>query len=305
MVVSPDANTWQTLEIDAPADIGFASIRRVGDRLFALGYGYYGQDGGAVVMTSADGRSWTKVESTSFRGRAVMDIIDAPSGALAIGYNAPIDSDNTSGVLLWPVRTDGSFGSVRVVGTTESAIAIGGVWTGEEFLAWGHDRWAEGPTTLWASPDGKAWTDRGEISPPKPGLVIQIIPAGDRLVAVGYGGSQFPLTPRAWTSMDAGRSWEMADVLSGEAAMYSVRVEGSVLIARGRAPSGSNQRTASWSSTDGTAWARLPDDEDMPAVPGFSSLTRATLGDRICVAGTFFEDTPTRAAIYCRAPVNE
>jgi hypothetical protein len=89
--------------------------------------------------------------------------------------------------------------------------------------------------------------------------------------------------------------------------MSAVAVEGSVLIARGRAfsESGSQLQTVSWRSTDGTAWIRLADDEDMPAVSGFGGLTKATLGDRICVAGTVFSDTPPRAAIYCRPTVGE
>ena len=125
---------------------------------------------------------------------------------------------------------------------------------------------------------------------------------GDRLVAVGYEGRTFPVPPSAWTSTDRGRSWSLATVPSDNAAMYAVAFEGSVLTARGRtfSDSGSQLQTVSWSSTDGTAWTRLPDDEDMPAVPGFSALTRATIGDRTCVAGTFFDETPFRAAIYCR-----
>lgn len=189
--------------------------------------------------------------------------------------------------------------------TGGSAIVIGGVWTGEEFLAWGHDRWSEGPTTVWASPDGKAWTERAKISPPEPGLVMQIIPAGDRLVAVGYEGGQFPLTPRAWTSVDRGRSWQLAHVPPGDAAMYSIHVEGSALIAHGNTSPASDQQIVSWRSGDGTTWTRLPDDEAMPALPGFRALTTARLGDRVCAAGTFRDETSSRAAIYCRSTVSD
>ena len=304
VVASPDAVDWQQLDVDASADISFASLRRVGDRLFALGYGHYGSDGGAMVWTSVDGRSWSRIESSSFRRRAVNDIIDSPSGALVIGYNAPIDSDNTSGFVLWPVRPDGSFGTARVVHTAGGpALVIGAVWTGTEFLAWGlrDGPTSGGPTILLASPDGKGWSFRAEISAVKRGAVEQIVRKGSRLVGVGYEGRRFPLSPRAWTSKDGGRSWKLADVPSGDAAMYTVGVEGSVLIARGRASSsGSDQRPASWSSTDGTAWIRLPEDVAMPALPGFSALTTATLGERTCVAGTFTDVRPFRAAIYCR-----
>ena len=305
VVVSADGDTWQSVDVDAPVDLFTWSLHRVGDRLFALDYGHYGPDGGALVWTSLDGRSWSQVQSSSFRGRAVEDLIASPLGTLAIGYEAPVDSDNTSGFVAWPVRADGAFGTVRVLDPTDGpALVSGGMWTGEEFLAWGvrDGPSGHGPSTLLASPDGKAWTVRGTIAAPNGADVTQIVVRGDRLVAVGYEGRQFPITPRAWTSTNGGRSWTLATVPKGNAAMYTVAVEGSVLIARGRgyATSGSQRKPISWRSTNGTAWTRLPEDQDLPDVPGFGSLTTATIGERTCVAGTFPDETPPRAAIYCR-----
>jgi hypothetical protein len=305
VVISADGETWQSVDVDAPPDIFTWSLHRVDDRLFALDYGHYGPDGGAVVWTSLDGRSWTQVEASSFRGRAVRDLIEWPLGTLATGYQAPIDSDNTSGFLAWPVRADGTFGAVRVFDLADGpALVSGATWTGEEFLAWGvrDGPSSRGPTTLLASPDGKAWTVRAEVSAPKGADVAQIVTKGDRLVAVGYEGRSYPISARAWTSTDGGRSWRLATVPKGNAAMDAVAVEGSVLIARGRAFTelGSPRKAVSWSSSDGRAWTRLPDDQDMPGVPGFSASTRATIGDRICVASTLSEETRPRAAIYCR-----
>ncbi len=302
VVMSTDADTWEPLDLHVSADISFASLHRLGARLYALGYGHYGVDGGAVVLTSVDGRTWSRIESSSFRARAINDIVDSPSGALAIGYEAPIDSDNTSGFLLWPIDADGSFGNTRVVDATDGPAFAGGVlWTGDEFLAWGYRDGPSsgGPTSLLTSRDGKIWTARAEIPAVKPAIVEQITIAAGRLVAVGYEGLEYPPSPRAWTSTDAGRSWQVATVPSPDAAMYTVSLEGSLLIARGKEFSGANERIVSWSSADGTAWTRLPDDEDMPTLSGFSALSRATIGDRTCVAGTFFDATPVRAAIYC------
>ena len=310
VVVSRNTDDWQELEIDSPPDISFGSLRRVRDRLFSLGYGHYGLAGGAVIHTSVDGRSWTRVESASFQSRAVEDIIDSPAGTLAIGYEAPIDSDNTSGFVLWPVGADGIFGTARVVKLPSGpALVSGGTWTGTEFLAWGvRDGPAGvGPTTLLASPDGKAWTVRGEVSAPQGADVRQIVLVGHLLVAVGYEGRTFPISPRAWTSTDGGQSWSFATVPSDNAAMDAVAIERSVLIARGTAfsESGDQRQTVSWRSTDGTAWTRVADDEDMPSVPGFSALVTAALGDQTCVAGTVRDDTSSRAAIYCHPTVHE
>ncbi len=306
LVTSSGDKTWHELEVDTPADIYFSELRRAGDRLFALGYGHYAPDGGAMIWTSIDSRSWSRIESTSFRGRAVSNVIESPSGALAVGYNAPIDSDNTSGFILWPVRDDGSFGPMRAVETRNQSAIVGDVlWTGKEFLAWTYDRWSEARTTLWASADAEVWVERAEIVGIKSADVAQIAVTEGRLVAVGSEGRQYPLTPRAWTSIDDGQTWVLADVPTPDAAMYTVDIDGSSMIARGTESWGSTQRAVSWSSTDGTAWARIPDDEDLPDVPGFSGLVKATFGDRACVAGTFFEETPTRGGIYCRASLTE
>jgi hypothetical protein len=305
LVVSSDGVTWQEQAIDTQADVLFGSLRVVGQQIFSLGYGHYGLDGGAVIQTSVDGRTWTRVESGSFRERAVVDVIGSPSGAIAIGYVAPIDSDNTKGFVTWPVGTDGAFGTARLIDVTDGPVLVtAGMWTGQEFLAWGvrDGPLGVGPTALLASPDGVAWSVRGELAAGNGGSVAQIVVVGDRLIAVGYEGRRYPIAPHAWTSTDGGRSWRLATVPSDNAAMAAVAVEGSVLIARGGAftESGSQRGTVSWTSTDGTAWTRLDDDEDMPAVFAFDALLRATLGDRICVAGTIYTETSSRAAIYCR-----
>ena len=93
--------------------------------------------GGATVLTSLDGRAWSRLRSASFRARAVEDVIRSPLGTFAIGYNAPPDSDNTGlphvarrgRRLIWKVRVVDTDGAM--------AIVTGAVWTGDEFLAWG------------------------------------------------------------------------------------------------------------------------------------------------------------------------
>jgi hypothetical protein len=310
VVVSRNIDDWQELDIAGPPDISFGSLRRVGDRLFSLGYGHYGSAGGAVIHTSIDGRSWTRVELPSFQSRAVRDIIDSPAGTLAIGYEAPIDSDNTSGFVVWPVRADGTFGTARVIKLPAGpALVSGGAWAGTEFLAWGvrDGPSGVGPTTLLASPDGKVWTVRGEVSAREGADVRQIVLVGDSLVAVGYEGRTFPISARAWTSTNGGHAWSLAAVPAENSAMDAVVVERSALIARGTAfsESGDQRESVSWRSTDGSAWTRIPDDEDLPSVTGFSALVTATLGDQTCVAGTIEGNTSSSGAIYCRPTVDE
>lgn len=303
IVTSADGEAWGVIEIDTPADVGFGSIDRAGGRLYARGYGEYGGYGGAVVYTSADGSEWSRVRSSSFMGRAVDNVIQTPLGTIAFGSNAPVGSDNITGFVTWPVKGDGSFGAMQVHDIRSSFPLVAGmVWMGAEFLAWGGRR---GPypsrvTTLLASPDAQTWSPRGEIRGIRSGYVAQITSVGDRLVAVGFEGQRFPLTPHAWTSNDAGRTWRTADVEGADAPMRSVTVEESQLVARGVQSWGANELAVSWTSTNGRSWSRLPSDQDLPAILGFSGLAPVAIGNRICVAGSLHAEEPTRAAIYCR-----
>jgi hypothetical protein len=305
VVSSTDGRSWDVVELDGATDFGFGSLRRAGERLFALGYGHFGGSGGAVIWTSPDGREWSRVRSTTFQGRAVNDVISSPVGTIAVGYNAPVDSDNSTGFVTWPIDGDGSFGGMRVVDTSASfTLVLGVVWTGEEFLAWGG---RSGPypsrtTSLLSSPDGKTWVFRGEIRTQKRNSVAQIIAVGNRLIAVGAEGLHFPLTPAGWTSDDGGRTWKAADVEGDTAGMSAVVVEDRQLIARGIETFGhdGDQLPVSWISTRGTSWTLLPSDQDLPAVRGFTGITPMTIGDRTCVAGTIDGTDARSAAIYCR-----
>ena len=302
---SPDGAAWTLTEMAVPTDFGIRSLHVVGDRLIGLGYGHYFTEdyaGGAIVVTSTDGRTWTRVASASFRDRVVDDIIQTPLGALAVGHEAPIDSDNTSGFLLWAVSDDGSFGKPRVVDMGGDPHLISGAsWTGKEFVAWGlrHGPWA-GPTVVLVSADGHSWSIRGTIPGGDETNAADILVAGNRLIAVGNRGRQYPLTPIAWVSDDGGRTWTTAAVEGEDAAMYTVQLEGDRLIARGRISYAEHQRPASWESIDGATWTLLPDDSDLPDLLGYSPLSRATVGDRTCVADSIYTGEVSRAAIYCR-----
>jgi hypothetical protein len=299
VVSSPNGDSWTVTVVDANADLFAPSLRRADDRFFALGYGHYGGTGGAMVWTSPTGRDWSRVEAPSFPNRAVDDIIESPFGTFAVGHEAPIDSDNTSGFLVWPVQADGGFGEPRAIDLGgDQKLAGGAIWTGREFLAWASPRWTSGATTVLRSTDGQTWSLRSTITKPANHYVAEILAVGERLVAVGYSNRVYPLTPRAWVSDDRARSWTRVSVEGDDAWIADVTSEGSSLIARGMAPS-LGGGPASWRSVDGTSWTRAPDDEDMPAVPGFDSSAPAHIGGLACVAGTFGDGARPRGAIYC------
>lgn len=299
VVMSPDGERWAETVVDPNADLFVPSLHRAEGRFFALGYGHYGGGGGAMIWTSADGLDWSRIENPSFRDRAVDDIIESPFGTFAVGHEAPIDSDNTSGFLLWRVQADGSFGEPRAIDLGESQrLVSGAIWTGREFVAWVWPRWDVGETTVMRSRDGQAWTARSTITKPARHFVSEILVMGDRLIAVGYSNRAYPLVPRAWVSDDGARSWTLGSVEGTDALLIDVALEEGGLIARGLAPS-LDGAAASWRSTDGTSWTRAPDDEDTPAIAGFRSSAPATIDGLSCVAGTFDDAAGPRGAIYC------
>jgi hypothetical protein len=304
VVSSADGITWDVIQIDSQADVTFGSLHRAGRRLYSLAFGHYGGSGGAIVWSSPDGRTWSCVCSAELLGRAVDNVIRSPHGTFAIGYNAPIDSDNTSGFLMWPIEANGSFGEVWVVHAKgEPHLVSDAMWTGEEFLAWGlrSGPWT-GPTVLMASPDATDWTVRATIPGVKRRSVVSdILAAGGRLVAVGYEGRRYPLTPRVWISPDSGRTWSIADLHDENAWIDVVAVEGSGFVAYGVEGWDATHRPVSWESADGNTWTRAPDDLYTPLVPGFHASVPARIGSETCVAGTFLDEEPMRAAIYCRA----
>jgi len=305
LLTSSDGASWTQVDVAGAADTLISRVRWVGDRLFALGYRIDNQalTVDSVVWGSLDGLSWSGIPSASVRSRVINDVIDSPVGTLAFGINAPYASEG-SGVVVWDVAPDGSFGKPRDVRPTDGPDYVAGAtWTGDRFLAWG----LRGPlgevrsSILMTSLDGKVWTVLPEIPAFRDSSVTQLIAVGDRLVAVGFTGTSQLTSPRAWTSVD-GTTWEAAEVPPDSGAMYTVTVEGSQLVARGREPAVTEERSVTWTSIDGEVWTRLPAGENMPDLTGFSALSRAEVGGRACVAGTFYgEPRPEpRAAIYCR-----
>ncbi|MEO8274135.1 MAG: hypothetical protein ABI620_08710 [Chloroflexota bacterium] len=305
LLASPDGRSWAEIDLEGATGSHIQSIKRVGARLFALGYRADDVrfEIRATPWTSIDGRTWTLIESTTFENRSVTDIIDAPLGALAIGHRTPYGSESF-GFATWQVGSDGSFGGLHVV-SADSAFVNGVAWVGSRFIAW-RPEYETGPndeafrsTVLMTSSDGKEWTDQPKVASFHGATVEAMIVFGDRLVAIGYEGATWPPTPRAWTSRD-GKSWAAAEVPVALGALYTVGIEGSRLVARGREAVGSADQPLTWRSTDGTVWTRVGDHEDMPAIPGFSALNHVTIGPLACTAGTYWSDAGASAAIYCR-----
>ena len=313
LLTSPDGVSWTQLELEGAEGTWIRPVRKVGNRLFALGQWYDGAGGKIepVVWTSVEGGSWSRVPTAASRNRSITDVIEAPVGNIAVGIHTPIDSEG-SGFVVWHLGPDGSFGKPRDV-TPDSGLGfvVGAAWAGDRFLAWGPCECSPADnvrsTRLMASPDGKAWTVLPDIAAFHDSTVSAMLHLGERLVAIGYEGRSIPTSPKAWTSVN-GETWEAADVPTDDGGIYTIRIEGSRLVARGVQYRGSEESPATWTSIDGEVWARVPAGEDTPDLAGFSALGRAVVDGRACVAGTFSGDPrrpEPRAAIYCRPTLNE
>jgi len=305
LLTSPDGTAWTAVDLSGAADTRISRLKRVGDRLFAIGLRI---DNEAlkvepVVWTSLDGESWSRIRLASSTSMAITDIVDSPVGTLAVGIHAPYASEG-SGFVVWHVAPDGALGAPVDVHPTDATFVTGAVWTGNRFLAWGPAGALGEPssTVLLTSTDGTAWKVVSTISAFGGSYVSQIAAFSDRLVAVGTTDGSWPTSPRAWTSIN-GAAWDVAAVPVDPGAMSTVEVEGSQLVSRGKEPAGSADRPVTWTSADGAAWTRLLPGADMPDVAGFEALYRAVVAGHACVAGTFAGDPAKpqpRAAIYCR-----
>jgi len=304
LLESPDGTAWTVANLNGAADTQISRVKRVDDRLFAIGLRIDNEARKVepVVWTSLDGRTWSRSPLTSSTSLAVTDIIDAPVATLAVGVHAPYASEG-SGFVLWRVASDGSFGAPTDV-HPETVLVMGAAWTADRFLAWGSSNplGEVASTALLTSADGKAWQVIPKIPAFSGSYVSQIAAGGGRLVAVGETSGSTPASPRAWVSVD-GSTWDGAAVPTGPGAMVTLEVERAQLVSRGREPVGAVDRPVTWTSTDGAAWTRLLPGEDMPDLAGFDALYRAVVAGRACVAGTFSGDPAKpepRAAIYCR-----
>lgn len=310
LLTSSDGARWEEIHLEGSAGSSVSDFAVVGDRLFAFGRR---MDNVRFVLepmvwASLDGASWSPVPLQGSTNRDIQTIVDSPLGALAIGIDAPYASEG-SGFLTWPVDENGNFGAPTDVPTPERFGFVGSaMWTGDRFLAWG-DVWEtideEGnqiaSTVMLASADGRSWSALPEVEAFRNGTVNRVVVRGGRFVAIGYRGTQLPIRPGAWVSTD-GEHWELASTPAGNGGLYDLVVDTSGLVAFGRSGFEPADPPLAWRSADGLVWEQVPEDELLPAVPGFLPRVPVTVGARRCSVGSFYADAAPMpsAAIYCR-----
>ncbi len=267
---SVDGITWARVAHDEAVfggpRMGMESVTAGGPGLVAVGSGDPHDNGDAVVWTSVDGITWSRVphDEAVFGGRSdqqMTSVTVGGPGLVAVGWDlAGGDAD----AAVW-TSPDGVTWS-RVLHDEE---VFGGgshqaMWHvtagGPGLVAVGEDG---SDVAVWTSVDGITWSrvphDEENFGE---GQVTSVTNTGSGLVAVGNVGSDAGDHAAVWTSPD-GVTWSRVPhdeaIFGGEGkqAMQSVTAGGTGLVAVGSDGEGA----AVWASPDGITWSRVPNDK--------------------------------------------
>lgn len=189
---SADGLTWQPVA-DDPATFADAEVRAIVP--FGSGYVAVGITGsvqdvtGSVAWTSADGRTWTRIDAPDLaRGRAVA-LVEAPWGGLvAVGSGL-----NEEEALAWTSPDGRSWslapsepsrqypGKIRMTDVAVAGDEIVGVgnYVGVQF----------GTATSWVTRDGRTWAQARDAPVQQQGEIYAAVAAPPGIVAVGSMGA--------------------------------------------------------------------------------------------------------------------
>jgi hypothetical protein len=297
------AGTWSLVPHDeavfgGEGGVGMGGVTVGGPGLVAVGNtgDGYRAAGVAVVWTSVDGITWSRVphDESVFGGgdMHMRSVTVGGPGLVAVGWDGELIADipdtdaavwtSVDGVTWSRVPHDeGIFGAAFMMSVTAG---------GPGLVAVGMDGpWGDGDAAVWTSVDGFTWSRVPHDEMVFGGVDSQVIQdvtvGGPGLVAVGMDGGRGPWdnnpesNAAVWTSVD-GVTWSRVPdddaVFSsgGNPVMLSVATGGPGLVAVGADfwPSG-QVRTPVWTSIDGITWTRVPDD-----VTVRGALTSVTAG---------------------------
>lgn len=258
------------------------------------------QDGDAIVWTSVDGTTWSRVphDEAVFGGEGqqrMENVTTGGPGLVAVGWVSAGDAPDSAvwtsvdGIAWSRVpHDDGVFGGAGE--QTMHSVTVGGpglVAVGADGFDDGIDRGQMamhrrdfiGQAAVWTSVDGTAWTrithDEATFGGDGNQWMESVTTGGPGLVAVGGDWSRASFSAAVWTSTD-GTVWDRVPhnpaVFGGEndQAMNDVLTAGSGLVAVGRvwgqhagdhSAGGDDSAASVWTSEDGVSWSWLGYDE--------------------------------------------
>jgi len=280
-VVAQIAGVWARVPHDETVFGGdgyqfMESVAAGGPGLVAVGYFGPGDDIDAVVWTSPDGVTWSRVphDETVFGGddyQYMFSVTAGGPGLVAVGSDSSCAAVWTSpdGFTWSRVPHDETvFGDPPQRMKSVTAGGPGLVAVGEHVSSDGVD------AAVWTSADGLTWSrvphDETVFGGDDWPTMESVTAGGPGLVAVGYAGPSNATYAAVWTSPD-GLTWtrvphdETVFGYYNNLQMYSVTAGGPGVVAVGFDNSWdeSSQRFAAavWTSPDGLTWTRVPHDE--------------------------------------------
>lgn len=213
--------------------------------------------GGAAAWVSADGLTWERVESQSFRGDAALDqfmndVTVGPAGLVAVGAAPVIDPDRPDGYVdrpgIW-LSPDGR--QWELLPHDEDLFS--GVEEMMRIVTFGDRLVAVAGTKAWVSSDGRNW-EQVDVDRFSTGAVLDLTVWNGTLVAVGERDDH----PAVWTS-DDGFNWtavEDTDLMTAFGRLQGVGGDEAGLVALGTKSMG---RVTPWRSEDGIDWMAVPE----------------------------------------------
>lgn len=201
---SPDGVTWTAVSDDpaAFADAEVRSITTLDGRFVAVGVvGPVQEPTGAVAWTSADGRTWTRVDDPAFAGGLAVSVTAAPFGGL-VAVGSDLERRNA---VAW-TSTDGSTWA-RAADEASRQHSGGYAWMadvaaiGDQVIGVGDLQGLQRGTAIaWVSRDGKAWQQARSAPVQEGAEFYAIIPGGPGALVVGAFGAPDSYVPEVWQS---------------------------------------------------------------------------------------------------------
>jgi hypothetical protein len=262
-VVESPGYRWSRVRDEALTGSGeMFSVTAGGAGLVAVGVDWSGEESGAVVWTSVDAMTWSRVSDNEevFAGVSLAAVTAGGPGLVAVGGDGP-HGDGSAAV--W-TSVDGITWSrvphdeVVFGGAGEqwmTSVTVGGpglVAVGWELLG------SDADAAVWTSPDGVTWSrvphDEAVFGGTSYQAIWAVTAGGPGVVAVGGDRSRnFDDGDAAvWTSVD-GVTWSRVphdEAVFGATEVTGVTPGGPGLVAVG---------SAVLTSADGITWSRVPD----------------------------------------------
>ena len=239
---SVDGDTWLRVPHDEEVFGGawITSVTAGGPGLVAVGGtdGYF-TDGDAVVWTSADGITWSRVphDEEVFGGeeaQVINDVTVGGPGLVAVGHDGgigPWDNNADTTAAVWTSVDGANWTRVphdeTVFGTGGNPSMLAVTAGGPGLVAVGADYAGLSETPVWTSPDGITWTRVPDDETVR-GSMTSVAAGASGLVAVGAQAT-------VWTSVD-GITWSRVpndDAIFGSDWVFTVTVGGPGLVAVG------------------------------------------------------------------------